>query len=199
MKKVLILGGFLALITLIVAVLFLTQPYSPAVTVSAQEDEPEKPERVMEIAIEKIINGEVTSGVVRITFEDPDTLPTQAERAVGVFLGQNGDVFTLGTGSIEVEVDVEVVNDEKPVTTLSVTHSGDPVDVLVTEDTIIYKDTTEHPEITDEDLESGNKVVLRSIEPGSLDEIVENMVLRVWGEVEDGTIIATVLVHEKIY
>jgi hypothetical protein len=36
MKKVLILGGFLALITLIVAVLFLTQPYSPAVTVSAQ-------------------------------------------------------------------------------------------------------------------------------------------------------------------
>ena len=200
MKKLLILGSFLVLTSLVVAAIFLIRPSSPVVAVSVQEeDDPEKPERVMEIAIEKVINGETTSGVVRMTFEDPDILPIKAERVVGVFLGQNGDVLTLGTGSIEVTVDVEVVMDEDPVTTLNVTHSGGPVDVKVTEDTIIYKDTTEHPEISDEDIESGNKVVLRTIETGSLDEIGENMILRVWGEAEDGGVIATVLVYEQIY
>ena len=199
MKKILILGSFLLLIILGVAAFALTQTYLPTTAVSAQgAEEPEKHERVIEIAVEKNVNGEVTSGEVTITFEDPEILPADGESAFGVFLGRDGDVLILGTGSIEVEIGVEVVNDEDPVTTVNVSHSGDPVEVVVTEDTIIYKDTTERPEVSSEDIETGRKVIARTVEPGSLDEVGESMILRVWGETHDGRVIADVLVYEQI-
>ena len=199
MKKVLILGSFLLLILLSVAAFALAQTYLPSTAVSARgADEPEKYERVIEIAVEKTVNGETLSGEVVITFDDPEILPAHRESAMGVFLGRDGGVFTLGTGSIEVEVGVEVVNDEDPVTTVKVTHSGDPVEVVVNGDTIVYKDTTERPEVTPEDLETGYKVIRRTVEPGSLDEVGENMILRVWGEFQDGRVIADVFVYEQI-
>ena len=199
MKKILFLGSFALLILLGVAAFALTQTYQPTTAVSAQgAEEPGKHERVIEIAVEKNVNGEVTSGEVTVTFDDPENLPVDRESALGVFLGRDGDVLTLGTGSIEVEIGVEVVNDEDPVRTLNVSHSGDPVEVVVTEDTVIYKDTTESPEVTSEDIETGHKVIDRTVEPGSLDEVGEGMILRVWGESRDGRVIADVLVYEQI-
>jgi hypothetical protein len=199
MKKILILVSFLLLIILGVAAFALTQTYQPTTAVSAQgADEPGKHEKVIEIAVEKNVNGEITSGEVTITFDDPEILPVDRESAFGVFLGRDGDVLTLGTGSIEVEIGVEVVNDKDPVTTVNVSHSGDPVEVVVTEDTIIYKDTTERPEVSSEDIETGRKVIARTVEPGSLDEVGESMILRVWGETHDGRLIADLLVYEQI-
>jgi hypothetical protein len=200
MKKILILGSFVLLITLGIAAFILVQTYQPATTVSAQgADEPGKHEKVIEIAVEKNVNGEVTSGEVTITFDDPAILPAERESALGVFLGRDGDVLTLGTGSIEVKVDVEVMNDEDPVTTVNVTHSGDPVEVVVGSDTIVYKDVTGRPEVSDEDLETGRKVITRTIESGSLDDVGEGMILRVWGETQGDRVIAEVLVYEQIH
>ncbi len=199
MRKILIFGGFLFLILLGVVALVLAQTYQPATAVSAQGvDEPGKHEKVIEIAVEKNVNGEITSGEVTITFDDPPLLPAERESALGVTLGRDGDVLTLGTGSIEVEISVEVVNDEEPIETVNVSHSGDPVDVVVTENTIVYKDMTGHPEVTSEDLETGRKVITRTIGPGLLDEVGEGTILRVWGETQDGLIIADVLVYEII-
>jgi hypothetical protein len=199
MKKILILCGFTLLILLGVAAIVFIQAYNPPAAVSAQGvEEPVKHEKVIEIAVEKNVNGVVTSGEVTVTFDDPENLPNEGESALGVTLGRNGDVFTLGTGSIEVEIDVEVVNDEDPVTAINVSHSGDPVEIVVTADTIVYKDTTAPPEVTPEDLETGHKVVTRTVEPGSLDEVGEGMILRVWGETEGGRVVADVLVYEQI-
>ena len=65
-------------------------------------------------------------------------------------------------------------------------------------DTAIYADITPEPEISDADLESGSKMVMRTIIPGSLEAIGEGMILRVWGPVQDGVVTAKVLVYESI-
>ena len=199
MKRNWIVTGFTLLILAGAAGFLLVQSTTPPVAVSAQEPvERPKAEKILEIAVEKNINGEVTSGQVQVRFEDPETLPVEGESAFGVFLGRDGEVITLGTGSIEVEVDVEVKNDEEPVRLVNVSHSGDPVNVMVNADTVVYADITPRPEISDADLESGSKTVTSTIVPGSLDAIGEGMILRVWGPTQDGVTTAEILVYETI-
>jgi len=135
---------------------------------------------------------------VRITFADPPELPEQAADAAGLFLGRDGDVLTVGTGLIEVDVSVEAVNDQEPVTTISASHDGDDVQLAVGENTVYYEDVTERPEITPEMVAAGEHQVTRVLEPGSLDEIGDNMEIRAWGEVVNGQLVADVLVYGAI-
>ena len=58
------------------------------------------------------INGDITCGAVQVHFEDPESLPEESEAAFGVFLEREENIISLGTGSTDVEVRVEVVNDE---------------------------------------------------------------------------------------
>jgi hypothetical protein len=138
-----------------------------------------KTEKILEIEVEWNINGEVVSGDVQVRFEDPEGLPEEGESAYGMYLDRDGDVITLGTGSIEVEVAVEVVNDEEPVRTVNVSHSDDPEQITLAPDTKIFADITPRPEISAIDLESGSKLVTRKIISGSADAIEQGMVLRV--------------------
>jgi len=197
MKKNLLLAIILVLI-LVTASILLQQTNAPTETASAQIEETKKHERIVEITIEKNVNGEITSGDVLITFEDPPILPVNRETALGVFLGREEDLLTLGTGSIKVEIGVEVVNDEDPVNIINISYTGDPVDIKISAKTVIYKDITEIPDVTVEDLNSGKKLVTREVVPGSLEELGENMVIRVWGNVDDGKVLADVLVYELI-
>ena len=199
MKRGWIVAIFILLVLMGAAGFIMVQSTTLPVAASAQEPvEPPKAEKIMEIAIERNINGEVTSGEVQVRFADPDNLPDEGESAFGVFLTQEGEVITLGTGAIEVEVNVEVKNDEEPVRSVNISYSGDPVEIIVTPNTVLYSDITPQPEISDADLESGSKLVMRTIAPGSLDEIGKSMVLRAWGPVQDGVVTAEVLVYESI-
>jgi hypothetical protein len=165
--------------------------------VSAQEQQP-KPEKVVLLSIEEIKNGERFGGDVRITFVDPPELPEQGADAAGLFLSRDGNVLTVGTGLIEVDVSVEALNDQEPVTTINASHDGDDVPVTVDENTVYYKDVTERPEITPEMIAAGEHQVTLELEPGSLDEIGDNMEIRAWGEVADGQLVADVLVYGVI-
>jgi len=199
MKKIWITGLILFIAIFGVSAFILTKDKPSPELASAQTiDEGVKHEKIIEIAVEKNINGEITSGEVLITFEDPSTLPVYRETTLGVFLSREGNQLTLGTGSIEVEIGVEVINDEDPVKDINVSYTGDPINVLVTPDTEIYKDVTEIPEITAEYLETGEKLVMIEIQPGYLEDLEENMIIRVWGENSDGTVIANVLVYELV-
>lgn len=199
MKKIWITGLILFIAIFGVSAFILTKDKPSPELASAQTiDEGVKHEKIIEIAVEKNINGEITSGEVLITFEDPSTLPVYRETTLGVFLSREWNQLTLGTGSIEVEIGVEVINDEDPVKDINVSYTGDPINVLVTPDTEIYKDVTEIPEITAEYLETGEKLVMIEIQPGYLEDLEENMIIRVWGENSDGTVIANVLVYELV-
>jgi hypothetical protein len=97
-----------------------------------------------------------------------------------------------------VDVSVEALNDQEPVTTINASHDGDDVAVTVDENTVYYKDVTERPEITPEMIAAGEHQVTLELEPGSLDEIGDNMEIRAWGEVVDGQLVADVLVYGVI-
>ena len=195
MKKVLLIGGFLLIAVVIAAGAVYGISRLSTGTVSAQES---KPERVMIIAIEEIKNGERFGGEVRISFDDPPELPDRAEDAAGLFLGQDGDELTLGTGAIEVDVSVEVVNDEEPTTVVNASHDGDELLLVVDENTVFYRDATERPDITREIVEAGQLQLTRVLETGSLDEIGENTMIRAWGEVQDGRVLADLIVYDPI-
>jgi hypothetical protein len=197
MKRILALSGLLLVAAAIAAGAVFSVSRLSASPVSAQEQEP-KPEKVILLSIEEIKNGERFGGDVRITFVDPPELPQQAADAAGLFVGREGDVLTVGTGLIEVDVSVEAINDQEPVTTINASHDGDDIPVAVDENTVYYKDVTERPEITPEMIAAGEHQVTLELEPGSLDEIGDNMEIRAWGEVVDGQLVADVLVYGVI-
>lgn len=195
MKKVLALSSLLLLAALIAVGAFFGVSRLSASPAAAQEPQPEK---VMVIAVEEIKNGERFGGEVRVTYDDPPELPDQAEDAAGLYLGRDGDALSLGIGLIEVDVSVEAVNDQEPVTTINASHDGDEIQVAVDENTVYYKDVTERPEITPEILAAGELQLTRVLEPGDLDDIGENMEIRAWGDIEDGRLVADVLVYSPI-
>jgi hypothetical protein len=152
----------------------------------------------MYIEISRNLNGEDLSGGVLVTFENPDQLPAEDPAVLGVYAGRSGSTLTLGTGQIEVTVDVEQINDQEPVTTANASYNGDEVDILFTDSTIFYKDTTEEPHIDRAEIEAGELTVTRSLETGSADEIGENMVIRAWGTMVDGQLVAEIIVYEPL-
>lgn len=157
-----------------------------------------RPQMEMVIAVEQVINGEVSSGTVRVRFEDPPELPQALEGSGGLYLGLDGDILTVGQGSIEVEVGVEVVNDEEPVRTVSATHDGGEAQIRVTAGTVIYEDSTQDPEITEKEIAAGEMVLTRSVKAGSLGDIGAGMMIRAWGVKQNGQFVADVLVYKPL-
>jgi hypothetical protein len=150
----------------------------------------------MIIALERENNGETTSGTVRVAVENPPALPATAPAATGVFLGRSGDLLELGGPPIEISVDVEVINDEAPVRVVSASHQGAAFQVRLLPDTRFYRIATPEPEITDEILQRGTLTVTRLAEPGSVDELGENVVVTIWGEMNEGVLEATIVAYE---
>lgn len=204
MNKKLVVGGFMALLLFAAVTLFVAaaQPFAASAAGQGQTGETEDIEATkngdtMYIEISRNLNGEELSGGVLVTFENPEELPAADPDALGVFVARNGDTFTLGTGQIAVTVDVEQINDQEPVTTSDVSYDGDEIDVRFTESTIFYEDTTEEPLIDREEIEEGEITVTRTLEAGSAEEIGENMVLRIWGTMVDGQLVADIVVYER--
>lgn len=181
----------------VAAAVWLFQTNLQTTPVAASERNQEG-DREMVIAVEEVINGERTAGTVRVTFEDPDTLPDRPSDASGLFVSIDSSSVTLGTGTIEVEVGIDVVNDEEPVTSVDASYDGPEETVQFGENTAFYADTTARPDITREDIEAGVLTITRLVEPGSADAIGENMMLRIWGHQENGRLVADVVVYEPI-
>lgn len=205
MKKRLIVGGFMAMLLFAAVTLFaaMAQPFSASAAPQEQSGDNEAVEATQSgdtryIEISRNLNGEDLSGGVLVTIENPDELPAADPDALGVFVSRNGNALTLGTGTIEVTVDVEQINDQEPVTTANASYDGDEVEVLFTDSTVFYEDTTEEPHIDREEIEAGEITVTRTLEPGSADAIGEDMVLRAWGSMVDGQLVADIVVYEAL-
>lgn len=209
MSKRIIVAGFMAVLLLAAVTLFVAavQPFSalaaPQAAPQQQSGDTEDIEatqsgQTMYIEISRNINGEEMSGGVFINLDDPAELPAEEPALFGVFVGRSGNTLTLGTGQIAVTVDVEQVNDQEPVTTGSATYNGDEVDILLSGSTIFYEDTTAEPHIGQEEIDAGEITITRTLEPGSADALGEDMVLRVWGTMVDGQLVAEIVVYEPI-
>jgi hypothetical protein len=142
----------------------------------------------------KVIVLDNGSGPVRITFADAPEMPNEPAAVGGLFVRRQDNSLYVGTGNIEVALEVE--NDD---VTVNATHDGPDIEVVVTSNTTIYEDITELPIIGPEDAEKGEMVVQRAVKlVDTLEGITNNMEIRVWGEQSGERVIADVLVYEAI-
>jgi hypothetical protein len=208
MNKKILAGVFMALLLFAAVTLFVAAAQPFAASAAGQQQSGDTQTEDIEatqqsgdtkyVEISRNLNGEELSGGVLITFENPEELPDIDPNMFGVFVAQNGDSLTLGTGQIEVIIDVEQINDQEPVTTSNASYDGDELDVLLTDSTIFYEDTTVEPAIDREEIEAGEITVPRTLVPGSADAIGEDIFVKVWGSMVDGQLVADIVVYEAL-
>ncbi|MCB9008274.1 MAG: hypothetical protein H6656_13040 [Ardenticatenaceae bacterium] len=132
---------------------------------------------------------------VQTTILPAPELPDEASAAFGVLVSREDNTLLVGTGNIDLEVDIEV-NPEtgQESTSLIPRTDGPQLEVVITPDTIIYRDVTDLSIPPDQ--ESGEREVVQQVrQVDSADDITGNLELEIWGERRGDRIVATVLVY----
>ncbi len=121
-------------------------------------------------------------------------LPDSPSAAFGILQSKQDNTIVIGTGSIDLEVDVEVDPETgQETTTFLPTISGPDVEVVITPDTIIYKDVTDFAQ--NQMNKSGEQTIQQLVRAvGSLEDIGTNSELEVWGEKRGDRIVAEIVV-----
>lgn len=146
--------------------------------------------RVMEIVQD---DGSGPVGV-RISFKPAPELPDRASEATGLFVKREDDAIFVGTGEIELDVQVDDTGKRNVVTN----HSGPVIEAVITQDTLLYKDVTKI-EVEPSAKESGEQVVQQLVQGvDSLEEVGENAELQVWGERRGDRVVAEVVVYRMM-
>ena len=170
-----------------------------------------KPIRVMELAVERVIDkgaGPVSqNAIVRIVTMPASELPDSSPDVSGISLRLEGGTLTVGTGGITADVDVKILNDSPPVETITLTHDGPEIEVLLGPDTVVYREETVMPggnieEMLPKDanvsLESEIVIQQIVVRVDSWDDIGESTEIQAWGRKQGNAIVADVLVYREL-
>lgn len=140
---------------------------------------------------------------VSIEMKPATELPRTQPSVVGQFSERKDNTVIVssinmkaGGGGVVVSVQKENGGDDNESENSTVgspaDNSGPKVEVVVTKDTIIYKDTTESP-----DPSGGNQTVQQTVGEGTLDDLTSNSFISVWGRKSGDRIIAEVLLYSQ--
>ncbi len=116
-------------------------------------------------------------------------LPQTPADAEGVFDHRKDNSIFVGTGRVRKVPQT----DQSGNVAVSLTHDGPTVEVVVTPQTIVYRDVT--MEQFNGQRPSGTTNVQQVVEPGTLDEIGENCPIAAWGKKTGDRLIADMLVY----
>ena len=132
---------------------------------------------------------------VQTTILPAPELPDEPSAAFGVLASREDNTLLVGTGNIDLEVDVEVDPETGQESTSLIPRTDGPqLEVLLTPDTIIYRDVTDLT--LQPGQESGEREVVQAVrQVDSPEAISGNLELEVWGERRGDRIVATVLVY----
>lgn len=111
-------------------------------------------------------------------------LPARQPDEVGMFVERKDNSIFIGTG--DVSVIVEAQPGEEP--QMDANFSGPKVEVVISSDTVVYKDATEL------DPENPGAEVQQTVELSTIDEITEQSSIQVWGRKAGDRMIAEVIV-----
>ena len=142
--------------------------------------------------------GDDGSGPVsmRIRIEPAPELPDRPPEAAGIYVRRQDSSLYVGTGGIELDVEVNGNTGERQVT---LSHDGPEVEAVTTRDTILYLDVTEMPIAEPGKMKSGERTIQQAIVPAdSLEEIGQNTELQVWGRKSGDRIVAEVIVYRVV-
>jgi hypothetical protein len=132
---------------------------------------------------------------VQTTILPAPELPDEPSAAFGVLVSREDNTLLVGTGNIDLEVDVEV-NPEtgQESTNLIPSTDGPQLEVVLTPDTLIYRDVTDLSIPPEQ--ESGEREIVQQVRlVGSADDVTGNLELEIWGDRRGDRIVATVLVY----
>jgi hypothetical protein len=121
-------------------------------------------------------------------------LPDEPAAAAGIVLARQDNTLTVGTGNIELRVEVEVdgaTGEEQRSAAPST--DGPQVEVVISNDTVLYRDVTDfEANRPAESAERQLQQVVRQVT--SADEIQPQMEVQIWGEQRGDRIVAAVVV-----
>ena len=201
-------GGALALVAgVVVAVIIGIQLVGQSATASGPEDTYTGPEPIRQMQI--VEHREIDDGtgvksqkvVLNIDTLPAAEVPQTEPDAFGVLLTVDEDGLTIGTGSINLELEVLVLNGQEPDRQIVLSHDGPKLKVVFTPDTALFREDTEMPghDIGDTVFQSGRIVIQQIVSPvDSLDGLGKNVEVQVWGTEQGDTLVAEVLVYREI-
>jgi hypothetical protein len=140
------------------------------------------------------VDGSGASVSVQTTILPAEELPDEETVASGIVLERQDDTLTVGTGAIDLSVDVEVDPSTGQETTSFVPSTNGPeLEVILTRDTLLYRDVTDIAgQMPDE---SGEVTIMQEIRPlADASELKETMEIQVWGERRGDRVVADVVV-----
>lgn len=131
---------------------------------------------------------------VRTNFLPAPELPDEPSAASGVVVSRQDNSVMLGTGNIDVAVEVQVdPNTGQESRSVVPRTDGPQVEVVIGPDTALYRDMTDFQ--AGMPTESGERDLQQVVRPAdSADAIEPQMEMQVWGERRGDRIIATVVV-----
>lgn len=132
---------------------------------------------------------------VQTTILPAPELPDEPSAAFGVLASREDNTLLVGTGNIDLEVDVEVDPETGQESTSLIPRTDGPqLEVVLTPDTIIYRDVTDLT--LQPGQESGERELVQAVrQVDSTEGITGNLELEIWGERRGDRIVATVLVY----
>ncbi len=169
---------------------------SAAATTEA-DDEPaaaRAPVRVVELVTD---DGSGPTSL-KITTLPADELPDEPKEVSGVFVSREDNSIVVGTGSIELSVEVTQDQSGAIQRDVSMTANGPEVEVIIAHDTILYREETEDP-AAGRNSKGGEYTVQQVITPvDNLEELGKNTEVLVWGERRGDRVVADIVVYRIV-
>jgi hypothetical protein len=141
-------------------------------------------------------NGPVS---VKITTMAAPELPDSPSDVNGVFARRQDNSLIVGTGNINLNVEIRRTAGGAIEPNVSLTADGPEIEVVVTHDTVIYREETEEPGGDGGNVKGGEytvQQVLRQVD--SLDELGKNTEIIAWGDRKGDRVVADILVYRIV-
>jgi len=193
MKKTAMIVGGIALL----AALLAAGAYTAVQLLSAAEPQATSagPGRVMESVM---VENDGSPVSVRTTILPSPDLPAEESAAFGVFISRQDDNIIIGTGNIDLDVDIEVdPQSGQEQTTVIPRTDGPELEVVISNDTQIYRDVTDLSGPGPS--ESGEREIQQQVKRvDSAEDIGQNTEIEVWGDRRGDRLFATTVVFGPI-
>jgi hypothetical protein len=130
--------------------------------------------------------------MISLEIEPAPELPQRPAEVRGIFVRREDDNIFVGTGKIELRVEVDQASGQPSTST---SHEGPVVEVVVNRETQIYQDVTPFGFEPEAAPQGGTQKVQQKVQlADSLEDLGEDSEIQVWGERRGDRIVAELFV-----
>lgn len=127
---------------------------------------------------------------IQIQVTPAPELPQLPPEVTGVFVSREDNRLFIGTGQLTMSIG-------GPGAAPQSSYDGPQVEVVVTQDTQVYRETTQPPDLPPDPAQASASAIQQTVAPGSVDELSANTSVIVWGRRTGDRVIADVLLYSQ--